>query len=303
MTNHICLPDPRLIAEVDSYTIAYDASPSIPYYPASRLAFNLGGADIQLDGQRYTAPILFCISDDANMRTLDHGPGEIVIIHFQGGAFYRLFGLDAGEHGGTVIEAGHNQFNEFNGLSHALAAASPTLKGRVETLDQVLLTLIDTARPYGLGEKFRFMALHSKGEMRVEDAARRLGVSVRTLERDCRKRFGRTPKRIMRGYRLHAALVDFDRDHPLPRWADFDGAQLYSDQSHFLRDSRDIGGMTFRQYQALAAAAPDNWLYHVCGDLEEGSGAPYQDVKAQFDENLDYFPFSAEVAAQLGVHI
>lgn len=301
MTNHACLPDPRLVAEIRYYSVVHDASAGMPYYPAGRLAFNLGGAEIRLDGKAYSARCLFCITDDANMHLLEMGAGEIVVIDFRDGAFHRLFGLDGGEYGGSVVEASRNRFPQFNVISDALDAAPPTLQGRVEALDQALQTLLETARSHGLGDKLRFIALHTKGEIRVEDAAHRLGVSVRTLERECRMRFGRTPKRLLRLHRMRAAMINLDSELPPPAWADFDGAHFYCDQAHFLRDSRDFGGMTFRRYQQLIATAPDNWLYHIRGDFQEGGGAPYRDVKAEFEANIKYFPFGPEVAAELGL--
>lgn len=83
---------------------------------------------------------------------------------------------------------------------------------------------------------------------RVEDVARALSLSVRTVQRLARAHVGLTPLAMIRRRRLQeaAALARDNRDMPLAHLA----ADLgYSDQAHLVRDFRDLLGFTPGRYR------------------------------------------------------
>lgn len=291
----------RLTREIARYQIAYDAIPPRPFFASSTLAFNTGRASIKFDGSSYSAACLFCVASDPTMRILQKGEGESIVVDVRPGALYRLFGLDGARYGGPIVEAGPNSFREFNAISAAFDATSKTLEGRIAVLDGALLSLAENARPYGIGEKFQFVADLTKGNIRVDDAAERLGVSVRTLERDCRIRFGRTPKRILRGWRIYHAMLTAHSDDGPVRWNATDPGANYSDQSHFLRDHRELGGMNpTEMYDSFSALDP-KFIFHPRGDPSASRG--YDDLSAvkEHDDNFRFRAFGRELVEELGL--
>lgn len=301
MVNHVCLPNIRLTREIAQYQIAYDANPPQPFFASSTLAFNSGGTSIKLDGTLYSAPCLFCVASDPPMRILQKGEGETILVKVRPGALFRLFGLDGARYGGPIVEVDPHSFPQLNAIFAALNAAPETIEDRVAVLDRTLLSLARKSRPYGIGEKFRFVADLTKGNIRVDEAAERLGVSVRTLERDCRRRFGRTPKRILRGWRLAHAMSTAHSDDGPVRWNATDPGANYSDQSHFLRDHREFEGMNpTEMYESLRALDP-KVIYHPRGDLLVSRQYDDVSIAAEYGDNFRFRAFGPELVQELGL--
>lgn len=291
----------RLTREIARYQIAYDAIPPRPFFASSTFAFNTGGAPIKLDGRLYSAACLFCVASDPTMRILQKGEGEIIVVDVRPGALFRLFGLDGARYGGPIVEADPNSFPQFNAISAAFDTVPKTLEDRVAVLDGALLSLAENARPYGIGEKFQFVADLTQGNIRVDDAAERLGVSVRTLERDCRLRFGQTPKRILRGWRLaHAMSTAYSDDGPV-QWNATDPRANYSDQSHFLRDHRELGGMNpTKMHEVFRGSNPEAIIYPR-GDLSVRGRHDDLRIAAEYDANSRFRVFGPKIVEELGL--
>lgn len=85
------------------------------------------------------------------------------------------------------------------------------------------------------------------------DAACRLGISGRSLREVCATWMGLSPKAVQRIGRLHRALRVLIRDMPTTgAWAA--AAAGYADQSHFIRDCRDLLGETPEMFRARGHA-------------------------------------------------
>ncbi|MCR2835075.1 helix-turn-helix domain-containing protein [Parerythrobacter lacustris] len=103
------------------------------------------------------------------------------------------------------------------------------------------LDAIGTRRTDRQMAKFEVFARTDSG-IRVEDAAREVGLSVRQLERRCQYTFGLTPKAILRRSRF-LDMATAMRGFSSP--SDHDLASLrYFDQSHVAREFRRFTGMT-----------------------------------------------------------
>ncbi len=312
MENCVFLPDERLIEYIYLYETTYNAVDNAPVWPTRILTFNLSGGPIIMDGRAYRGPCLFCISFDPAVVAVEKGEGELVMVSFRTGGLYRLFGLDGIEFGGEIVEAGHNRFPEMANIGMALADAPPDIESRKHILDTMFLELLGDAAPEGLLGKFRFMAHWTKGRISVADAARRLGVSVRTLERDCRRRSGYSPKAMLRRFRL--AYLDWSgQDSGAGKGrVKFDrfGEDLpYSDQAHFLRDYRDIIGLN-----PSALYEADHWRrrtggrYYSRNDLSvcetvEKTYDPLtnQALEDEYEANMRWFPYGEETVKELGL--
>lgn len=84
--------------------------------------------------------------------------------------------------------------------------------------------------------------------LRVEDAAARLGVSVRTLQRLAHRTVGVPPAAMIRRRRLQEAAQRL-RDEPGASLADIAAALGYSDQAHLANDFRAVLAITPSSYR------------------------------------------------------
>ena len=311
MENHVFLPDKRLIDDIYLYETTYDAVDKVPVWPTRKLTFNLSGGPITLGGRAYHSSCLFCISHDPEMVMVEKGEGDVVMINFRAGGLYRLFGLSGIEFGNQIVEAGHNRFPKIVDIGRALADA-PDLEAKKRVLDEMFLELLEDALPDGLLGKFRFIAYWTKGRISVSDAADRLGVSARTLERDCKLRSGYSPKAILRRFRL--AYLDWSNQNSAgkagPIKFDLFGDDLpYSDQAHFLRDYRDLVGLSpTAMYEANHWRRRMSVCYHSRDDISvcESVGMTYallenQALNAEYEANMRYFPYGKQTVKELGL--
>ncbi len=100
----------------------------------------------------------------------------------------------------------------------------------------------------------RIFALHDAlrdplvGEVSTLQA--RLGMSVKALERLCRRYFGFTPKLLLRRQRFVRSLARFMLDPSLSWLAALDGQ--YHDQAQFVREFRGFMGISPSEYAAMA---------------------------------------------------
>ncbi|MGI8943292.1 MAG: helix-turn-helix domain-containing protein [Qipengyuania sp.] len=301
MANHFCLPDVRLISEIVNYQVVTDAFCDMPFYPAGMIAFNMGKVPIRLDGESYADPCLFCLAVDPAMMTVNKEEGEVVIVNLRAGAFFRLLGLDGTKHEGRIVAADIDRYPALFGILDALNQAPKSVPARIAALDGGFLPLAEQAEAPGLGEKFRFMADWTKGNIRVGKAAEKLGVSVRTLERECRRRFARTPKRILRGFRISHAMAPANSQGESVRWNALDPGALYSDQSHFLREHRALSGLNPTELKKRFDNRGDELIWHRRDDASIGGTLDDPDLAAEYEEADRYSHFGPHLALELGL--
>lgn len=87
--------------------------------------------------------------------------------------------------------------------------------------------------------------------LRVSDAARRLGISVRTMQRLANKYVGLPPAAMIRRRRLQEAALRL-REEPGTDLAAVAADLGYADHAHLSRDFRDVLGFTPSSYHADA---------------------------------------------------
>jgi AraC-like DNA-binding protein len=89
--------------------------------------------------------------------------------------------------------------------------------------------------------------------LRVEDAAARMGLDVRTLQRRFRKLVGVSPKWVIQRYRMHEAAEALKQASP-PPLAELAVRLGYYDQAHFSREFKAVVGSAPSVFAASARA-------------------------------------------------
>jgi AraC-like DNA-binding protein len=106
---------------------------------------------------------------------------------------------------------------------------------------------IDQHTDIRLGVAIALMTRHLAGNLRNEEMARSVGLSVRAFERSFCREYGLPPQRYMKRLRIQTAcrtLVDTRR--PI---SDIALRYGFADQSHFTREFRRIVGLTPKAYR------------------------------------------------------
>ena len=144
--------------------------------------------------------------------------------------------------------AQHPAFAKFDALSPVLTDPVATVE---EQFDHIVKTLTRLMRPSRDEEKIRRVheALVGGQYVTVCELADQCAISVRTLERVCRRYFGFTPKLLMRRQRFMRSLTSFML-HQGSRWTEAMDAE-YHDQAQFTREFREFMTMLPSDYAAL----------------------------------------------------
>jgi AraC-like DNA-binding protein len=160
----------------------------------------------------------------------------------------------------TCNGASHPAFSRFDALTPVLTDPEASEE---EQLAHIVATLGVMMRPCRDEPKILRVheALVSGQCASVVDLADRCAMSVRTLERVCRRYFGFTPKRLMRRQRFMRSLTSFmlhqyegrrngAAGRSLGRWTAAMDAE-YHDQAQFTREFREFMTMLPSDYAAL----------------------------------------------------
>ncbi len=135
-------------------------------------------------------------------------------------------------------------------LHRSVAAAMPDLEAAAAAVSAWLTARVGPLTPEArLANAMAELLMSDPTILRLDDAARRLRVSVRTLQRLAHRTVGVPPAAMIRRRRLQEAAqrVREDRDAPL---ADIATELGYADQAHLANDFRAVLGFTATDYRA-----------------------------------------------------
>ncbi|MEM7688559.1 MAG: AraC family transcriptional regulator [Pseudomonadota bacterium] len=149
--------------------------------------------------------------------------------------------------------ASHPAFAKFDTLTAVLtdpeASDEEQLAYMVETFSALMRPSRDEAKIHRVHD-----ALVEGYCATVSELAGHCGMSVRTLERVCRRYFGFTPKRLMRRQRFMRSLTSFmlhqANGGSTGRWTEAMDAE-YHDQAQFTREFREFMTMLPSDYASL----------------------------------------------------
>lgn len=160
----------------------------------------------------------------------------------------RLVGRPAAGYANMLADAErHPDFAQFAGLPDVFAGPPDD----AAELERIVAILRRASRP--LIDEERIVAVHRAmvelGLAKVADFAERAGLSVRALERVCRRHFGFPPKLLLRRQRFVRSIAAWMLGG-MGKWtAAID--ELYTDQAHFNHEFHEFMGMAPSEYAAL----------------------------------------------------
>ena len=152
--------------------------------------------------------------------------------------------------------ASHPAFAKFDRITSVLTAPEATSEEQLTYLIEAMAALMRPSR-----DEAKILRVHEAlvaGHfVTVSELADQCAMSVRTLERVCRRYFGFTPKRLMRRQRFMRSLSSFmlHQAHSQAggssgRWTEAMDAD-YHDQAQFTREFREFMTMLPSEYAAL----------------------------------------------------
>jgi AraC-like DNA-binding protein len=173
------------------------------------------------------------------------GEGWVLGIKFQPGGFRPLLGSSVSGLRGRVVEASE-ALPDVPSLVAAVLSASD-FAARSEAASAWLLAHLPPTDP-AVGEATRAVSLISEvpAMVQVEDLARRLGRSVRGVQRLFTEYVGISPKWVVRRFRMHEAALRA-AEGPVD-WAALAADLGYYDQPHFVRDFTATVGVPPARY-------------------------------------------------------
>lgn len=269
MENFEALPDARLATDVQYYFDYRQPVKSAHVAVANLLVFPTKGSALKLDGMRRPEAALFCICNDPAVLPYAKGKGSLVGVRFAYGAIHRLFALDASKHRG-IFAVDPRRHPEMAAMIDRLAEVGDDAEHRFAALTEALLPLVNSRRPPGFAERFMQLVIENGGDVAIAEATTKLGCSQRTLERDCQRRFGRTPKRLARGWRASFTWTleqrRGERAETMPEFS-------FADLPHYLRELRQISGLSRSAHRSESSGFDEGEVVRLWADGRRIQGA------------------------------
>lgn len=170
------------------------------------------------------------------------GPFRVIGVSIHPSAWRTLFGCSASNFADRMCPLQEVWGDDAEAMLDGVRRASDDT-GVVAAIEAVVSRRIDRAEYPTDPQMLRFEYIaRNDSTIRVVDAAERLGLSVRQMERQCRAAFGHSPKAVLRRSRaldMAMAMRGFSKFS-----ADELAALNYFDQSHLNREFRHFFGMT-----------------------------------------------------------
>jgi AraC-like DNA-binding protein len=178
------------------------------------------------------------------------GRGGVVGARFRADGFHAWTGLDAAGLTDSVVPAG-DLLGSAVGSLHADLGPDTDPAGPLARLRAELERTRPAAEPTGMGPVVDLMAT-DPGLVRVDQVARSVALSERTLQRRFRREIGIGPKWVLCRFRLQEAALALERDPGIDLGALAPQLGFY-DQAHLTKTFVDMLGETPSAYAARAA--------------------------------------------------
>lgn len=180
-----------------------------------------------------------------------HGPFIVVGVALRPSGWAALFEAKADSFTDDMFQLEDVWGSCIDELSHDLMTTAPTDERIIAMIENCVRDRLKVIGNYAVDPamaRFEKMAVEDS-TMRVTEAAERLGLSGRALERRCAATFGLSPKAILRRSRfldMASAVRGFNDPGAEER-----AALRFSDQSHLNREFRHFIGLTPGQFERV----------------------------------------------------
>lgn len=182
---------------------------------------------------------------------------DFIAVRLRAGMLSRFAAMPLAELADQQVDASALWGQAAQVLAERIAHAGATA-ARAALIERFLLERLAPASAVPAVERAS-AAIYRDHRARIEDVARACGLGRRQLERRFVQVAGQSPAEVRRISRLQKTVRALMLD---PALAPLDAAlaQGYFDQSHFIRDFRDLAGTTPQRY--LAEARRRHHFYH-----------------------------------------
>lgn len=162
----------------------------------------------------------------------------------------RLIESDAFSYRDTLFDGTRDRiFTKFDSLSSTLCDPRAPCEEQLVAINDMMETLMRPSR-----DEDKIVRVHDAlvngDHFAVAALADACAMSVRTLERVCRRYFGFTPKRLMRRQRFTRSLISFMLHRGDALWTEAMDEE-YHDQAQFTREFTEFMTMTPSKYAGL----------------------------------------------------
>ena len=239
------------------WTVAWDRGDAEPLestvisFPAMHLTVEWGEPGAVRHGHPMPATLVHGVVSQV-FRVMLTGRGGAAGVRFRADGFHSWSGLDAATLTDRVVPAGELLGEEIGSLHRGLGPATDP-SDPLNHLRAALERQRPAVEPTGVGPVVDLMA-SDPSLVRVDQVARSVAVSERTLQRRFRREIGIGPKWVLSRFRLQEAALALERD------SDVDLGTLaptlgFYDQAHLTNTFVEMLGETPTAYAARAAAA------------------------------------------------
>ena len=202
-------------------------------------------------------------------RLIIRGHVESLVVMFQTCGFHALFGIPTAPLANAGTE-GHSLLGRAVSRLHQELGNCDTFAARVQLLDAYFLRQLARVRsPDAVGGALHLL---TAGDASVSGVARRMGVSLRQLERRSLAYAGVSPKTLSRISRFSHALRLRTESGML--WTEIAHAARYHDHMHMIRDFREFAGEA--PTSALQEIAPEHLIHFAADWSLSGTRRPAQ---------------------------
>jgi len=238
------------------WTVTWDRGDAGPLestvisFPAMHLTVEWGEPDSVRHGHPMPATLVHGLISRVFRVSLT-GRGGAAGARFRADGFHAWTGLDAADLTDSVVPAG-DLLGSALGSLHVGLGPDTDPAGPLERLRAELARGQPTAEPAGMGPVVDLMATDPR-LVRVDQVARSVALSERTLQRRFRREVGIGPKWVLCRFRLQEAALALERDPEVDLGALAPQLGFY-DQAHLTNTFVEMLGETPSAYAGRAAA-------------------------------------------------
>lgn len=195
----------------------------------------------------YSGPTVLFGSNSRPLKVRVEGGFRVVGIAIRPSGWRAVFGCPASDFADRMVPLSDAWGDDADALHNAVGSARHDSE-IIARIEDMMATKIASHHHHAIDAPMRMFETIARHDstIRVDDAARQLGVSVRQMERQCCAAFGHTPKMLLRRSRF-LDLAMAMRGFSDPSQEEL-AALRFFDQSHLNREFRRFIGMPPGQF-------------------------------------------------------